>query len=75
MKKMQKEWTKKQNEEDLNTKSANAFGGTFVFFFNALSKAKKIQKIHQANAQNTLQTMDNTTTTDRRPACNRRLAQ
>jgi hypothetical protein len=75
MKKMQKEWTKKQNEEDLNTKSANAFGGTFVFFFNALSKAKKIQKSHQANAQNTLQTMDNTTTTDRRPACNRRLAQ
>ncbi len=72
---MQKEWTKKQNEEDLNTKSANAFGGTFVFFFNALSKAKKIQKSHQANAQNTLQTMDNTTTTDRRPACNRRLAQ
>ena len=41
---MQKEWTKKQNEEDLNTKSANAFGGTFVFFFNALSKAKKSKR-------------------------------
>ena len=29
---MQKEWTKKQNGQDLNTKSAKAFGGTFVFF-------------------------------------------
>jgi len=31
--------------------NANAFGGTFVFFFNAKTNAKKIQKSHQANAQ------------------------
>ena len=29
---------------------ANAFGGTFVFFSNAQTNAKKIQKSHQANA-------------------------
>jgi len=29
-----------------------------------------MQKSYQANAPKTLQTMDNTATTDRRPACN-----
>ncbi len=47
---MQKEWTKKQNGHVLNTKLAKAFGGTFVFFFNTQTNAKKIQKSHQANA-------------------------
>jgi hypothetical protein len=36
------------------TNKANAFGGTFVFFFNAQSQAKKIQKSHQANAPKTV---------------------
>jgi hypothetical protein len=31
--------------------NANEFGGKFVFFFNAQTNAKKIQKSHQANAQ------------------------
>jgi len=30
--------------------TANAFGGTFVFFAIAQTNAKKIQKSHQANA-------------------------
>ena len=41
-----------------------------LYFFNAQPNANKIQKSHQANAPKTLQTMDNTATTDRRPACN-----
>ena len=49
---------------------ANAFGGTFVFFFNAQTNAKKIQKSHQANAPKTTVTMDRHTTTERTPACN-----
>lgn len=40
---------KYEMEQRLNL--ANAFGGTFVFFFTAQTKAKKIQKSHQANAQ------------------------
>jgi len=49
---------------------ANAFGGTFVFFCNAQTNAKKIQNSHQANAPKTQQTMDNRATTDRTPAAN-----
>jgi hypothetical protein len=49
---------------------ANAFGGTFVFFANAQTNAKKIQKSHQANAPKTPQTMDNRATTDRTPTPN-----
>ena len=33
-----------QNEHDLNTKSANAFGGTFAFFTNAQSQTKKCKR-------------------------------
>jgi hypothetical protein len=41
-----------------------------LYFFNALSNAKKIQKSHQANAPKTLQTMDRQATTERTPAPN-----
>ena len=41
-----------------------------LYFFNALSHAKKIQKSHQANAPKTLQTMDRQATTERTPAHN-----
>ena len=40
---------KYEMEQRLNL--ANSFGGTFVFFFNAQTNTKKIQKSHQANAQ------------------------
>jgi hypothetical protein len=41
-----------------------------LYFFNALSNAKKIQKSHQANAPKTLQKMDRQATTERTPAPN-----
>ena len=47
---MQKEWTKKQNGDDLNTKLAKVSGDTFAFFQSYNAK-EKMQKSHQANAQ------------------------
>jgi hypothetical protein len=47
-----------------------AFGGTFAFLQTHKAKQKK-QKSHQANVPKTLQTMDRTITTDKRPACNK----
>ncbi len=44
MKKMQKEWMNTQNEHDLNTKSAIAFGGTFAFFTNAQGLTKNAKE-------------------------------
>lgn len=41
---MQKEWMNMQNEDDLNTNSAIAFGGTFAFFTNAQSQTKKCKR-------------------------------
>ncbi len=69
MRKKQKEWTKMQKEHDLNTKSANAFGGTFVFFSTHKATQKK-SKEPPSQRTTPRQTMDRNTTTDRRPACN-----
>ncbi len=73
MKKMRKEWMNMQNEHDLNTKSAIAFGGTFAFFTNAKAKQKNAKE-PPSQRTTTRQTMDRNTTTERRPACNTGLA-
>ena len=51
MKKMQREWMRKQNGLDLNTKSVNAFDSTFAFFSNTKKDAKELSSQHTRTRQ------------------------
>ena len=62
---------KYEMEQRLNL--TNAFGGTFVFFSKAQTNAKN-PKEPPSQRTTSLHTMNETTTTDERAACNRRLA-
>jgi hypothetical protein len=55
-------------ENKKKSELANAFVGTFAFFSNAQSQTKNAKE--PPNVPKTLQTIDNTATTDRRTACN-----
>ena len=60
---------KYEMEQRLNL--TNAFGGTFVFFSKAQTNAKN-PKEPPSQRTTSLHTMNETTTTDERAACNRR---
>ena len=61
---------KYEMEQRLNL--TNAFGGTFVFFSKAQTNAKN-PKEPPSQRTTSLHTMNETTTTDERAACNRRI--
>lgn len=59
---------------DIVAMNANAIASTFYFFADTKGNAKKNKKSLQANAPKSALPLDKQLTTDRRAACNRRLA-